>query len=71
MALQPNYDTLLKLQLQIIEDAAILAGEEVVPRDVSWQDVAGTMATNLRGYARLLDRARKDAYGHCNFPSWS
>lgn len=71
MALQPNYDTLLKLQQQIIDDAAILAGEELGPSDASWQDVAGTMATNLRVYARLLDRAREGTYGHCSFPSWS
>jgi len=40
-----------------IKDMAILSGEEVGPSDVSWQDVAGTLATNLRVLANQMEAA--------------
>lgn len=42
----------------IVIDRAILRGDELGPSGVSWQDVAGTMACQMRVLADLLDRAR-------------
>ena len=54
----------------LLNDMAILAGEKVGPSDVSWQDVAGTAATNAQWLANLLYDARKgNAESFLTFPS--
>jgi len=53
-----------------LHDLAILAGDIEIPSDVSWQDVAGTAAANLKVIATLLDEARQGTHGpHPVFPS--
>jgi hypothetical protein len=69
MAMRPTYENLEKLRDDIRTDAAILCGDEIGPSDASWQDVAGTMASNMRVYATLLDRLR-DGEPVESFPSW-
>ena len=53
-----------------LNDLAILAGEKAGPSGASWQDVAGTAATNLEVLAAQLRQAR---IGNCEsfitFPS--
>ena len=44
-------------------DLSILSGEEIGPSDVSWQDVAGTCAVNLRCVAAYLDQLREGGRG--------
>jgi hypothetical protein len=39
-------------------DLMILSGSVVGPSDVSWQDVAGTLAVNMRSFANALDEQR-------------
>lgn len=52
----------------IQSDRRILRGDEIGPSDASWQDVAGTMACNLRVLANALDKARKgDVPGTISF----
>ena len=53
----------------IIADIDILAGDTVGPSDVSWQDVAGTLMTNMRVYALRLERVRTDPPAGVVFPS--
>lgn len=55
----------------IIADMRILSGDAVGPSDVSWQDVAGTCACNLRLLAGMLDSARAGVVinGPVVFPS--
>jgi len=49
----------------------VLAGKEVGPANATWQDVAGTCASNLRSLASLLDAARVgDAEAFLVFPDW-
>lgn len=43
----------------IVADRAILRGDDVGPSGASWQDVAGTMACNMRVLAETLDQARR------------
>ena len=42
----------------IVQDIAILDGTNVGPSDSSWQDVAGTLATNLEVLAYSLHSMR-------------
>ena len=55
----------------ILEEVRILSGDKLGPSDVSWQDVAGTLAVNLHYLATLIDSARKGrtADGPVVFPS--
>ena len=71
MALKANCATLAKQWYQIKADAAIRCGDEIGPSGASWQDVAGTMACNMRVYARLLDRLRNGDEAPDSFPSWA
>ena len=41
-----------------IDDLHILCGNDVGPSDVSWQDIAGTAAANLRCVATYLEQRR-------------
>ena len=68
MALKPTYETLDKILGVIISDIEILAGDQIGPSDASWQDVAGTLSTNMKVYAKLLDQARQGE-GMIIFPS--
>ena len=63
VSLKPDFETLDKLLEAGLHDLAILAGDVVGPSDVSWQDVAGTAAANLRVLADLLSEAREGAAG--------
>ena len=48
------------LACAIKADIAALAGDELpYPSDESWQDVAGTLACNLRVFADALDEQRQ------------
>lgn len=68
--LKPDYETFDGLLKDIIADMRILAGDAVGPSNASWQDVAGTLATNMEVYARLLHRARQgDSVYPAVFPS--
>lgn len=66
MSLQPNYRNLSNLLENIVTDLRILSGDEV--GNAAWQDVAGTLATNMRVYAKLLEQARAGAHID-SFPS--
>ena len=59
-----------KVLTNALNDLAILAGDIQGLSDVSWQDVAGTAATNLEVLAKMLHTARS---GHheamLTFPS--
>lgn len=63
------YSYLDHLLGNIVEDIDILAGDKVGPSDVSWQDVAGTLMTNMRVYATRLEEIRKDPPPGICFPS--
>jgi hypothetical protein len=54
-----TYDQMKSLLENGLNDMAILSGDIVGPSDVSWQDVAGTCATNFEVLAMLLHEARK------------
>jgi len=56
--MKPTYQTAQRALRNAIEDLAILDGQIVGPADASWQDVAGTAATNLEVVARYLHNAR-------------
>ena len=43
----------------ILGDLDILSGDTMGPSGVTWQDVAGTCAVNLRHLASLIEEARK------------
>jgi hypothetical protein len=53
-----HYETARDLLGTVLDDFAILAGDQVGPSGASWQDVAGTCAVNLRALATALDAAR-------------
>lgn len=59
-----------KTLINALNDLAILSGDVVGPSDVSWQDIAGTAASNLAALAKMLHTARS---GHheamLTFPS--
>ena len=65
-----TYETMHRAMCAALHDLSILAGDIVGPAGVSWQDVAGTCATNLEVLARQLHAARQ---GNCEpfvtFPS--
>lgn len=63
-------DRLETLYTLIEDDMAILAGEDV--GDAAWQDIAGTLAVNLRVLASALDdiRAGKKIAGRFPFVSF-
>jgi hypothetical protein len=53
----------------IVDDIQILSGDTVGPSDSTWQDVAGTLAVNLRSLAAMLDNWRGgNADTFCTFP---
>jgi hypothetical protein len=53
-----------------LEDLEILSGDKVGPSGVSWQDVAGTCATNFQVLVWNLERARQGyAEPNITFPS--
>lgn len=66
--LKPTYETFSQLLDCIANDLLILSGEKA--GDATWQDVAGTLATNMEVYAKLLHRARRgDSVYPAVFPS--
>lgn len=71
MSLQPTHATLLNLLTNIVGDIDILAGDDIGPNGAAWQDVAGTLACNMRVYANLLDQLREGRVpaGGVSFPS--
>ena len=66
-----RYETARDLLATALGDLRILSGDVVGPSDVTWQDVAGTAAVNLRVLAGMLDEARKGnvVNGPVVFPS--
>ena len=63
-------DRLSALYVLIEDDMALLAGEDIA--EAAWQDIAGTLATNLRVLANALDdiRAGKQIAGRFPFTSF-
>jgi hypothetical protein len=53
-----RYEEARKLLASIIGDLNILSGDTVGPSGVSWQDVAGTLACNLKVLALRIEAAR-------------
>lgn len=68
-----SYDTARITLVNIVVDLQILAGEKVGPSDATWQDVAGTLAVNLRALAGSIEAAREGRVvdGPVVFPSLS
>ena len=67
-----SYETMKRTLENALHDLSILAGDIPGPGNASWQDVAGTAATNLKALAIMLDTARngaKSASGFLTFPS--
>lgn len=65
-----TYGMMEKTLINALNDLAILSGDIQGPSDVSWQDVAGTAATNLEVLASMLHEARKGNCESCiTFPS--
>lgn len=66
-----RYDESCRLLASIIGDLRILSGDVVGPSDVTWQDVAGTLAVNLAVFAARIEAARigRVADGPVVFPS--
>lgn len=54
-----NHHDPQQLLVDALRDLLILDGSIVGPSGVSWQDVAGTAACNLRVLASWLDAARR------------
>lgn len=48
-----------ELLRDIVQDIALLDGTNIGNSDVTWQDVAGTLATNLEVLAIRLHRMRR------------
>ena len=64
-----TYNGMREELAHIIGDVRILSGEIVGPSDATWQDVAGTLAVNLRCLAAMLEEWRKgNAEPFCSFP---
>lgn len=65
-----TYKDLRTALTRALSDLEILSGNAVGPSDSSWQDIAGTCATNLHWLANMLHSAR---HGNCEpfitFPS--
>lgn len=53
-----RYDVARRSLDNALSDLRILAGDEVGPNDVTWQDVAGTCVVNLRVLADQIEQAR-------------
>jgi len=66
-----DYDIFERSLANGLHDLAILAGDITRPSDVSWQDVAGTAASNLKVIVTLLEEAREKGWWHESpvFPS--
>lgn len=65
-----TYGKLEKTLITALNDLAILSGDIQGPSEVSWQDVAGTAATNLEVLAKMLHDARKGNHESIiSFPS--
>ncbi len=64
-----TYDRMKKEIEAIVADIQILSGDTVGPSGATWQDVAGTLAVNLRALAGIVDEWRKgNAEPFCSFP---
>lgn len=67
IATHDNIETAL---LNVLGDLRILSGDVMGPSDASWQDVAGTCATNCEVMAMLLHAARRGNHeAFLTFPS--
>lgn len=67
-----SYETMKRTLENALHDLSILAGDIPGPSGATWQDVAGTAATNLHALAIMLENARNGAYstrGFLTFPS--
>jgi hypothetical protein len=70
MPMKPTYESFKSLQSLIVEDMRLLSGDVAADPGTTWQDIAGTLATNLRVYAKLLHDARDGLGGpFLTFPS--
>ena len=65
MATEANID---RLGDNIVNDMMTLAGHNVGPSGASWQDIAGTLALNLRVFADALEEQR---FGRLDFVGWN
>lgn len=64
-----RYATMRLALINALNDLAILSGSKVGPSDASWQDVAGTCATNLEVLSAQLHQARQgNAESFVTFP---
>jgi hypothetical protein len=64
-----TYDGMRAELKNIIGDVRILSGDIVGPSGATWQDVAGTLAVNLRALASMVDALRAgNAEPFCSFP---
>jgi hypothetical protein len=59
MAQRTTYERMKETLKLALDDLEILAGNKVGPTDASWQDVAGTCATNFEVFAMQLHEARR------------
>lgn len=65
-----TYDRLAESLKASLSDLAELSGDAIISSGVTWTDVAGTAAVNLRHLAALLDNAREgNAEPFLVFPS--
>ena len=66
-----RYDEARKMLKQIIDDFCVLSGDKVGPSCSSWQDVAGTVMTNLHVLSKRVQAAREGRVvdGPVVFPS--
>lgn len=54
-----SYERMRDSLTNALNDLSILAGDIMGPSDVTWQDVAGTAAVNLRVLASYIDDVRE------------
>ena len=65
-----THDNIEAALLNVLGDLRILSGDVMGPSDATWQDVAGTCATNCEVLAMLLHSARKGHHeSFLTFPS--
>ena len=66
-----RYEEAKRYLKDIIQDFLILSGDAPCPTDVTWQDIAGTLSTNLHTLALRIDQARRGivSQGPIVFPS--
>jgi len=71
MSRRYRYEEARDMLASIITDFRILSGDEMGPSGVTWQDVAGTLHTNLVVLASRIEAAREGrvAGGPLVFPS--